>query len=212
MVLRRLPKLIDPATASDAAFGGTFHVNESFSQLEAAYTTASLGVVPSPIPCEIYCHSITDQSILSPELASSGAHTLTVFGLQTPDRLSRTMDGDRLREKLETGIVSSLNSVLDEPIEDLIVVDAAGIPCIQTKTTLDLEKTLRLPRGNIFHGQLQWPFAEDGADLSSPAGRWGVSTENDDIFLCGSGAHRGGAVSGIAGHNAAMAVLESESL
>jgi len=212
MVLRRLPRLIDPSTESDSAFGGTFHVNESFSQLEAAYAKASIGVVPSPIPCEIYCHSITDRSILSPELSSSGAHTLTVFGLQTPDRLSRTMDSNHLRKKLETGIISSLNSVLGEPIEDLVLEDSAGNPCIQTKTTSDLEKTLKLPRGNIFHGQLQWPFAEDGADLSTPAGRWGVATENDDIFLCGSGAHRGGAVSGIAGHNAAMAVLESESL
>lgn len=211
MVLRRLPRLIDPSTSSEAAFGGTFHVNESFSQLETAFQTAKDGLIPSPIPCEIYCHSITDPSILSPELADLGAHTLTVFGLQTPHRLSGTMSPDLLRERLQEKVVASVNSVLSEPIQDLVLEDAAGNPCIQTKTTLDLEETLKLPGGNIFHGQLQWPFAEDGANLTLPAQRWGVSTDNDGIFLCGSGAHRGGAVSGIGGHNAAMAVLESES-
>ena len=39
-----------------------------------------------------------------------------------------------------------------------------------------------------------------------PAGR--VATGTDGILLCGSGATRGGAVSGLGGHNAAQAVLE----
>ena len=65
--------------------------------------------------------------------------------------------------------------------------------------------------GNIFHGALQWPFAEDDEPLDTPARRWGVATEHDRIMLCGSGSRRGGAVSGIGGHNAAMAVLESTS-
>ncbi|WP_180896813.1 hypothetical protein, partial [Mycobacterium tuberculosis] len=37
--------------------------------------------------------------------------------------------------------------------------------------------------------------------------QWGVATDHERIMLCGSGARRGGAVSGIGGHNAAMAVL-----
>ena len=41
------------------------------------------------------------------------------------------------------------------------------------------------------------------------AERWGVATAHERILLCGSGARRGGAVSGLGGHNAAMAVLES---
>ena len=91
-----------------------------------------------------------------------------------------------------------------------IVRDANGNPCIETKTTGDLEHALRLPGGNIFHGPLEWPFVEDDEDLGTPARRWGVATDHPGIMLCGSGARRGGAVSGIAGHNAAMAVLEME--
>ena len=66
----------------------------------------------------------------------------------------------------------------------------------------------RMPRGNIFHGGLDWPFVEDDEPLDTPAQRWGVATAHDRILLCGSGARRGGAVSAIGGHNAAMAVLE----
>ena len=210
MVLRRLPALKDPSVSAEAAFGGTFHINETWSALDRGYGDASSGGIPDPLPCEIYCHSLTDPSILSPELQESGAHTLTVFGLHVPHRLATTADNDVFRSTLQEAVLKSLNSVLAEPIEDVLMSDAQGRPCIETKTTRDLELALKLPGGNIFHGPLQWPFAEDDADLSTPEQRWGVQTEDEGILLCGSGARRGGAVSGIAGHNAAMAVLERE--
>jgi phytoene dehydrogenase-like protein len=209
LLVSRLPRLRDSRVDPAAAFGGTFHVNESWSQLDAAFTTASAGGVPSPLPFEIYCHSLTDPSILSPELQSSGAQTLTVFGLHTPDRLVTEANNDAMRGLLELAAIDSLNSVLAEPIENLLLMDAAGNPTIETKTTLDLQHALNLPGGNIFHGPLSWPFAEDDAELSTPAQRWGVATEHPRILLCGAGARRGGGVSAIGGHNAAMAVLES---
>jgi len=90
------------------------------------------------------------------------------------------------------------------------MTDAAGRPCIETKTTLDVERAVGMPKGNIFHGGLDWPFLEDDAPASTPAERWGVATAHPRVVFCGSGARRGGAVSGLGGHNAAMAVLESE--
>ena len=99
--------------------------------------------------------------------------------------------------------------MLAEPIEDLVLTDATGRPTIETKTTLDLEGALAMPGGNIFHGPLSWPFLEDDAPVATPAERWGVATQWSRILLCGSGARRGGAVSGLGGHNAAMAVLET---
>ena len=209
LLVSRLPRLRDSRVDPAAAFGGTFHINESWSQLDAAFTAASAGVVPSPLPCEIYCHSLTDPSILSPQLQASGAHTLTVFGLHTPDRLVTEANNDSMRESLQRAAIDSLNSVLAEPIEGLLLVDAAGNPTIETKTTLDLQHALHLPGGNIFHGPLSWPFAEDDAELATPAERWGVATAHPRILLCGAGAQRGGGVSAIGGHNAAMAVLES---
>ncbi len=207
MLLKRLPKLkeqIDPV----AAFGGTFHINENYSQLQTAYEQASRGEIPNPLPCEIYCHSLTDPSILSAELRERGVQTLTVFALHTPHSILGS-DNEAMREKLQQAVIDSLNSVLAEDIRDLLLDDADGNPCIETKTTKDLEDALRLPGGNIFHEPLSWPFAEDSESLSTPAERWGVATGYERIYFCGSSARRGGAVSGIAGHNAAMAVLES---
>ncbi len=212
MVLKRLPHLKDSSLTPEAAFGGTFHINETWSQLQEGFEAAESGAIPDPLPCEIYCHSLSDPSILSPELHESGAHTLTVFGLHVPHRLTQTMDNDSLRTALQEAVVASLNSVLAEPLEDVILQDADGNLCFETKTTRDLEDALGLPGGNIFHGPLEWPFVEDDEDLSTPERRWGVATPDEGVFLCGSGARRGGAVSGIAGHNAAMAVLERESL
>ena len=210
LLLKRLPRLLDGSVSPEAAFGGTFHINETWSQLDAAYRSAAAGAVPSPLPCEIYCHSLTDPSILSPELRAAGAQTLTVFGLHVPDRLITAENNEDRRAELQSAVLASLNSVLAEPIEDLLMTDAGGRPCIETKTTLDIERAVGMPRGNIFHGGLDWPFVEDGDPLDTPARRWGVATDDPQILLCGSGARRGGAVSAIGGHNAAMAVLESE--
>jgi phytoene dehydrogenase-like protein len=210
LLVKRLPKLRDTSVDPSAAFGGTFHVNELWSQLDAAYTTAAEGAIPSPLPCEIYCHSLTDPSILSPELRESGAQTMTVFGLHVPDRLVTESTNDARRAELQAGVVASLDSVLAEPIEDLLLTDRLGCPTIETKTTLDVEHALGMPGGNIFHGPLSWPFLEDDDPRSSAAERWGVATRHPRILICGSGAQRGGAVSGIGGHNAAMAILESD--
>ena len=208
MLLSRLPRL-KAGTDPVAAFGGTFHINENFEQLQTAFDQAERGVIPNPLPCEIYCHSLTDPSILGPELQASGAQTLTVFALHTPHSLLKGRDNDAMREAFEKAVIASINTVLDEDICDLLLTDADGQPCIETKTTQDLEDALGLPGGNIFHAPLSWPFVVNDAALKTPAQRWGVDSGFDGILFCGSTAQRGGAVSGIAGHNAAMAVIES---
>ena len=209
LLLKRLPKLKDSSLDPVAAFGGTFHINEGYNQLQTAFEQASRGEIPNPLPCEIYCHSLTDPSILSKDLQDQGAQTLTVFALHTPHSLLEGKDNDEMRERLTLAVLESLNSVLAEPIEDLLMLDKNGKPCIEAKTTQDLQEALRLPGGNIFHGALEWPFVEDSEDLSTAEKRWGVATKQESLLVCGSGARRGGAVSGIAGHNAAMAVLEA---
>lgn len=201
LLLTRLPRLrsdVDPA----AAFSGTFHVNESLTQLETAYAQAAAGSVPELPPCEIYCHSLTDPSILGPSLREAGAHTITMFGLHLPARLFRS-DPEGARAAAVKATLASLNSVLAEPIEDCLALDADGRPCLDARTPVDLEASVGLPGGHIFHRDLTWPFAESPADV----GRWGVETEHPRVLLCGAGARRGGGVSGIPGRAAAMAVL-----
>ncbi|MET0233091.1 MAG: NAD(P)/FAD-dependent oxidoreductase [Kibdelosporangium sp.] len=203
MVLRRLPRLRDSRVDPRDAFAGTFHVNETYDQLATAYAEAASGRIPSLPPCEIYCHSLTDPSILGPAERAAGAHTLTLFGLHMPARLFRS-DNEKARAEALRATLASLGSVLDESIEDCLWLDPAGRPCVEAKTPLDLENELRLPAGHIFHRDLSWPYADDGQE-----GTWGVETAHDRVLLCGAGARRGGGVSGIPGHNAAMAVLRS---
>jgi len=205
LLLSRLPRLRD-GIAPEAAFGGTFHINESYSQLQAAYRQAALGAFPDPMPAEIYCHSLTDPSILGPDLRASGAHTLTVFALQVPDGMLAGTDDERA--DLQRRVLDSLSSVLDEPIDDVILADAHGRPCVETKTTRDLADALAMTGGNIFHGPLRWPFATDDEPLDSPARRWGVESRHEGILLAGAGTRRGGGVSGLGGYHAARAVLD----
>ena len=202
MLLTRLPRLredVDPV----AAFSGTFHVNENASQLEAAYAQAGRSEIPELPPCEIYCHSLSDDTILGPELRAAGAQTLTLFGLHMPTRLFRD-DNEAARERALAATLRSLNGVLAEPIEDVLWRAPDGSPCLEARTPVDLERSVGLPGGHIFHRDLSWPFAEDAEDV----GRWGVETEHERVLLCGAGARRGGGVSGIPGRSAAMAVLE----
>jgi phytoene dehydrogenase-like protein len=204
MVLRRLPRLRDPSALPAEAFAGTFHINESYTQLERAYAQAAAGTIPTVVPCEAYCHSLSDPSILGAELQASGAQTLTVFALHMPARLFRG-DHTAAKRAATAATLASINSVLAEPIEDCLMLDSGGDPCLEAHTPLELEQELGLPGGNIFHRDLQWPFAETDAEV----GLWGVETAHPHVWLGGAGARRGGGVSGIPGYNVAQAILAS---
>jgi phytoene dehydrogenase-like protein len=202
LLLSRLPRPRDPHVIAQRAFAGTFHANQTGEQLAAAHARAAAGEIPAPAPCEAYCHTLSDPSILGAPLAAAGAHTMTVFGLHMPARLFDA-EPDAARAAALASTLRSLDAVLGEPIADCIMRSADGAPCIDVVTPADLARDLRMPRGNIFHADLAWPFAEDPDDV----GRWGVETDDPALLVCGAGARRGGGVSGIPGHNAAMAVL-----
>jgi phytoene dehydrogenase-like protein len=201
MLLRRLPRLRDQSVDPHDAFAGTFHVAESYTQLEASYREAAAGQFPSAPPSEIYCHSLTDPSILGPDLVERGYHTLTLFGLHMPARLFADDEPDRVRDKALRATLAQLDDCLVEPIANCLATDADGGPCVEVRTPLDLEADLGLPSGHIFHRDLAFPYGDE------TTGRWGVETAHRNVFVCGAGAIRGGGVSGIPGHNAAMAVL-----
>ena len=95
MLLRRLPKLKAKRYSETEAFAGTFHIDEGYEEMNVSYQQAARGQLPAKVPGEIYCHTLTDDSILSPDLREKGFHTLTLFGLDTPWSLfSRDNRGD----------------------------------------------------------------------------------------------------------------------
>ncbi len=204
-LLDRLPALrsgIDPAVA----FAGTLHLGEDLTQLETAYDDAAGGRMPSALPGEVYCHSLSDPSILGG--APAGTHTLTYFGLHTPASLFE-QDPEGAKALAVQRAIASLDEHLVEPLMSCVARDAHGEPCLEAKIPQDVERDLAMPGGHIFHGDLEWPWAANRARLETPAQQWGVQTEHPAILVCGSGARRGGAVSGLGGHNAAQAVLAS---
>ncbi|MER0478399.1 NAD(P)/FAD-dependent oxidoreductase [Streptomyces sp. Edi2] len=211
MLLTRLPRLRDNRVDPREAFSGTFHIAEGYRQLESAYQQAASGTLPASPPSEIYCHSLTDPSILGADLVRQGYQTLTLFGLHAPASLF-TADNDTTRDRLLAATLAELERHLAEPLADCLAHDADGRPCIEARSPLDLDRELGLPGGNIFHRDLAFPYADPSdealGDARSGPARWGVATTHPNVLLCGAGAVRGGGVSGIPGHNAAMAVLE----
>jgi phytoene dehydrogenase-like protein len=201
MVLKRLPRLRSGVDPKDA-FAGTFHIDESFDQLQRAFVAASAGSLPNPIPAEIYCHTLTDSSILAPDLAAAGYHTLTLFALHTPYHLF-VGENEKVKDEVRKRLLEQINSYLLDPIEECLARDAKGNLAIEIKSPIDLEKEIGLPLGNIFHADLTFPWREDHETI-----RWGSETEFENVFLAGAGSRRGGGVSGIGGQNAAMAILE----
>lgn len=206
MALKHSPRMKSKYYTAEQAFAGTFHVDEEYSNIDAGYWQAEAGEIPERPGGEMYCHTITDKSIMSDELAHLGYQTLTFFGLNAPYALFKK-DPQRAKAEILDRYMKGINRYTLDPIQDCLALDANGQPCISVMSPFDLQEKLGMPEGNIFHGPLQWPFAENPEDV----GTWGVETGIDNILICGSSAKRGGGVSGITGHNAAMRLLEMES-
>jgi phytoene dehydrogenase-like protein len=204
MLLRRLPRLVKPLADAATAFCGTFHIDEGYEQMKLSYRQAAGGGLPDRLPCEVYCHTLTDDSVLSPELRAQGFHAMTLFALDAPWRLFAA-DNQTMRRSAKERCLAGLNRWLAEPIEACVAIARNGEPCLEAKSPVDIEEELGHYRGNIFQGALKFPFAE----APEAAGSWGVETEFPNVFFCGASARRGGGVSGIPGHNAAMKVLET---
>jgi phytoene dehydrogenase-like protein len=203
-LLSRLPRLRSGHDPADA-FAGTFHVAEEYAALGIAHGEAASGSIPTAPPGEFYCHSLTDPSILG-DLAAEGVHTLTYFGLHMPASLFAE-DREAMKQAAVRRAIAAVDVHLAEPLMDCVLVGPDGRPCIEAKVPQDVEDDLAMPGGHIFHGDLSWPWASHREALDTPAQQWGVSTDLASVLLCGSGARRGGAVSGLGGHNAAQAVL-----
>ena len=203
MLLRRLPKLRTKKYSEEQAWCGTFHSDEGYEQMNASYDQAAKGRLPERTPCEVYCHTLTDDSILALELREQGFHTMTLFGLDAPWSLF-ARDNETMRQQAETKFLASIDQWLEEPLADCLARSRDGRLCLESKSPVDIEDALGMYRGNIFQDAPTWPFARRKDDV----GTWGVETDWENVFLCGSSALRGGAVSGIPGHNAARAVLQ----
>jgi phytoene dehydrogenase-like protein len=80
----------------------------------------------------------------------------------------------------------------------------ASVIARQSLSPLDLERMFGLPRGDIFHGAMTLDQLFSARPMLGYAD---YRMPIPGLYLCGSGAHPGGGVTGAPGHNAAQAVI-----
>ena len=138
------------------------------------------------MPGEVYCHSLTDPSILG-DVPGRHPHAHLLRPAHPGHALRRTTPRPPRRSR-SSGRSPRIDQHLAEPLADCLARDGDGNPCLEAKIPQDVERELAMPGGHIFHGDLAWPWAPARARLDTPAQQWGVQTELDAVLLCGSGA------------------------
>jgi phytoene dehydrogenase-like protein len=111
----------------------------------------------------------------------------------------------RLREGDWQGMRQTVERIAVETIAERFPAFRKGIGEVRSITPLDLEQTWSLTEGDLNHGQL----ILDQLLFMRPMPGWSDHrTPVDGLYLCGSGVHGGGGVSGVSGRNAARRVLQ----
>jgi len=133
---------------------------------------------------------------LDKSLAPKGKHVASLFCQHFRFELPGGKSWDKVRDKVADQVIATV----DRHAPGF----AASIIGRQIHSPLDLERRFGLIGGDIFHGKmgLDQLFSArpmiGAADYRMPL---------PGLYLCGSGAHPGGGVTGAPGHNAAQAVL-----
>ncbi|MCK9543058.1 MAG: NAD(P)/FAD-dependent oxidoreductase [Novosphingobium sp.] len=135
-------------------------------------------------------------STLDDSLAPEGAHVASLFCQHFVPELPDGRNWDDAREQAADCVIEAVTAHAPNFRRSVIAR--------QIHSPLDLERKFGLAGGDIFHGRMSldqlWaarPVLGHGDYRSPIAG----------LYLCGSGAHPGGGVTGAPGHNAARAIL-----
>jgi phytoene dehydrogenase-like protein len=175
---------------------GTTHICQSVDALEHAWDEAKYGA-PSTEPLL----EITIPTAYDPSLAPPGKHIMSIFAQYAPYRLrDGAWDAPTKQQFIDRAI-------------DLLASYApnirGAIEHVHALSPLDLERDYGLTGGNIFHGDLSL----DQLFALRPVAGWArYATPIAGLYLCGSGTHPGGGVTGAPGHNAARQILRAATM
>jgi phytoene dehydrogenase-like protein len=140
--------------------------------------------------------NIMFQSAVDNTVSPPGKHTMSIFAQHAPYKLR---DGDWAEEREKLG---------DNAIETLAEYAPNMRKAVlhrEVLTPVDLEQRFNITGGHIFHGEL----TPDQILSFRPVPGWcNYRTPIAGLYMCGSGTHPGGAVTGAPGHNAAQAILD----
>jgi phytoene dehydrogenase-like protein len=190
LALSELPDF--PAANNGAsALSGRIHVGPDVDYLERAYDAAKYGDF-SPHPyCDVTIPSMTDTA-----LAPGGKHVMSIVAQYAPYKLKSASWKDAAKRE-----------ALGDAVVQTVAAHAPGLEKAivgrQILTPLDLEETYGLTGGHAFHGETTL----DQVFTMRPLLDWAqYRTPVRGLFLCGSGTHPGGGVTGAPGANAAREV------
>lgn len=192
LALGELPNFSSlPGKEPAAHHRGLLQVGPTIDYLERAYDDAKYGRFSSRPFLRATIPSLTD-----PTLAPPGRHVMSITMQYAPYHLRDGSWPDQ-REALGDTVVDTLN----EYAPNL----KSSVLHRQVVTPLDLEETYGLPEGNQDHGEP----ALDQLFFMRPVPGWArYRTPVSSLYLCGSGTHPGGGVSGAPGYNASRQILK----
>ena len=172
--------------------GAGILIAPSLPHLDRAYQTAlATGVSDEPV-VEIVIPSVIDDT-----LAPEGRHVASLFCQHFRYALPEGASWDEARGPAIERIVSTVDDYAPNFKRSIIGIGAYS--------PLDLERRFGLVGGDIFHGAMTFAQLYD----KRPAKRFArYRTPVPGLYLCASGAHPGGGVSGLPGRNAAAAILD----
>jgi phytoene dehydrogenase-like protein len=192
VALSELPKFTAaPRDDGGAHLGSGIILAPSLEYMDHAFADARInGMSRRPI-VEMLIPSTLDQSLAPP-----GAHVASLFC----QHFSYNLPGGRdWRQEKQSAI-----DLIFETVESYAPNFRASVVGHSALSPLDLEEKLGLTGGDIFHGAL----GLDQLWAARPMLGYGdYRTPVKNLYLCGSGAHPGGGVTGIPGHNAAREIL-----
>jgi phytoene dehydrogenase-like protein len=193
LALSGLPELRDyPGKEMRPQHQSSIVIYPPMEAMEQNYHDAKAGRLPEEPRLDIVIPSTLDDS-----LAPEGHHVMSVLGKYFPFELAGGRQWDDIRERVADDIVDYLARFMPN-IKSLLVGR-------QVLTPKDLERVFGLTEGDIFHGRhdLDQIFS-----LRPHPSAARYRTPLEGLYLCGSGSHPGGAVSGAPGHNGAKRVIK----
>jgi phytoene dehydrogenase-like protein len=192
VALSELPKFTAaPRNDGGAHLGSGIILAPSLEYMDHAYATARLeGISRQPI-VEMLIPSTLDAT-----LAPKGAHVASLFC----QHFSYTLPGGREWHQEKQRAIDLIFATIDSHAPNF----RASVVGHSALSPIDLEEKLGLAGGDIFHGAL----GLDQLWAARPMLGYGdYRTPLKSLYLCGSGAHPGGGVTGLPGHNAAREII-----
>ncbi len=175
-----------------AAMKNTIDICPSLSYIDDAYEDAkSGGWAKKPVV------SMCIPTLLDDSLAPEGCHVMSLFCQHFRRELPDGRSWDDVKESVADQIIDTVAAYAPN--------FKASIVGRQINSPLDIERKLNMVGGDIFHGKLS---LDQIFSLRPVGGYADHRMPLKGLYLCGSGAHPGGGVSGIPGKNAAQIIAK----